>query len=189
MLSRFSRIWLCVTPWTIAHQTLLSMGFSRQEYWRPQIPTNAERPVSAWWLEGNRGRWRDWGQRTHTPQASLPPFLSLYYTQPEPVSGYNPNEALQSQAFLLMKGCVVLALARINHCQWVSLSLSTSLEPVFSNILWALSLPPRFPAGFLKGKQGKTSVLGGPDCSRYVWNKTWKLTGWSVRLGRHCRDG
>ena len=24
---------LFVTPWTVAHQTLLSMGFSRQEYW------------------------------------------------------------------------------------------------------------------------------------------------------------
>ena len=28
-----SPIWLLVTPWTAAHQTLLSMGFSRQEYW------------------------------------------------------------------------------------------------------------------------------------------------------------
>ena len=25
--------WLCVTPWTAAHQAPLSMGFSRQEYW------------------------------------------------------------------------------------------------------------------------------------------------------------
>jgi len=28
--------WLCptlVTPWIVAHQTLLSMGFPRQEYW------------------------------------------------------------------------------------------------------------------------------------------------------------
>ena len=24
---------LSVTPWTVAHQALLSMGFSRQEYW------------------------------------------------------------------------------------------------------------------------------------------------------------
>ena len=24
---------LFVTPWTVAHQALLSMGFSRQEYW------------------------------------------------------------------------------------------------------------------------------------------------------------
>ena len=29
----FSRIWLFVTPWTVAHQAPLSMGFSRQEYW------------------------------------------------------------------------------------------------------------------------------------------------------------
>jgi len=28
-----SRVWLCVTPWTVAHQAPLSMGFSRQEYW------------------------------------------------------------------------------------------------------------------------------------------------------------
>ena len=28
-----SRVWLCVIPWTIAHQVLLSMEFSRQEYW------------------------------------------------------------------------------------------------------------------------------------------------------------
>ena len=28
-----SRIWLFATPWTIAWPALLSMGFSRQEYW------------------------------------------------------------------------------------------------------------------------------------------------------------
>ena len=28
-----SVMWLFVTPWTVAHQDLLSMGFSRQEYW------------------------------------------------------------------------------------------------------------------------------------------------------------
>ena len=33
MLNRFSRVWLCVTPWTVAHQLPLSVGFSRQEYW------------------------------------------------------------------------------------------------------------------------------------------------------------
>ena len=33
MLSRFSRVRLFVTPWTVAHQAPLSMGFSRQEYW------------------------------------------------------------------------------------------------------------------------------------------------------------
>ena len=33
LLSRFSCVRLCVTPWTVACQAPLSMGFSRQEYW------------------------------------------------------------------------------------------------------------------------------------------------------------
>ena len=32
--SRFSYVQLFETPWTVAHQAPLSMGFSRQEYWR-----------------------------------------------------------------------------------------------------------------------------------------------------------
>ena len=33
LLSRFSRVWLCVTPETAAHQAPPSLGFSRQEHW------------------------------------------------------------------------------------------------------------------------------------------------------------
>ena len=33
VLSRFSQVWLFATPWTVALQAPLSMGFSRQEYW------------------------------------------------------------------------------------------------------------------------------------------------------------
>ena len=33
MLSCFGHVWLFATLWTVAHQTPLSMGFSRQEYW------------------------------------------------------------------------------------------------------------------------------------------------------------
>ena len=33
MLSHLSRVQLFVTPWTVAFQAPLSMGFSRQEYW------------------------------------------------------------------------------------------------------------------------------------------------------------
>ena len=32
LLSRFSRVRLCATPQTAAHQALLSLGFSRQEH-------------------------------------------------------------------------------------------------------------------------------------------------------------
>ena len=33
LLSHFSRVRLCGTPQTAAHQAPLSLGFSRQEYW------------------------------------------------------------------------------------------------------------------------------------------------------------
>ena len=33
LVARFNRVRLFLTPWTIAHQTPLSTGFSRQEYW------------------------------------------------------------------------------------------------------------------------------------------------------------
>ena len=33
LLSRFSRVQLCATPWTAAYQASPSMGFSRQEHW------------------------------------------------------------------------------------------------------------------------------------------------------------
>ena len=32
-LSHFSHVQVCATLWTLAHQSPLSMGFSRQEYW------------------------------------------------------------------------------------------------------------------------------------------------------------
>ena len=40
VLSHFSHVRLFVTPWTIACQASLSMGFSRQEYWSglPWLP-------------------------------------------------------------------------------------------------------------------------------------------------------
>ena len=33
MCYRFSRVRLCATPWTVAHQAPPSLGFSRQEHW------------------------------------------------------------------------------------------------------------------------------------------------------------
>ena len=41
MLNRFSHVRLLATPWTVAHQLPLSMGFSRQEYCKEmQIKTS-----------------------------------------------------------------------------------------------------------------------------------------------------
>ena len=40
-----SRVRLFVTPWTVAHQAPLSMGFSRQEYWSG-LPSPSPEDVS-----------------------------------------------------------------------------------------------------------------------------------------------
>ena len=45
LLSRFSRVQLFATLWTIAHKAPLSIGFSRQEYWSGlPCPTPADLP-------------------------------------------------------------------------------------------------------------------------------------------------
>ena len=43
MLSLFSHVQLLATLWTVAGQTSLSIGFSRQEYWSglPCVPSEA----------------------------------------------------------------------------------------------------------------------------------------------------
>ena len=40
MLSCFSCVQLFVTPWTVACQAPLSMGFSRQEYWSTGVDSH-----------------------------------------------------------------------------------------------------------------------------------------------------
>ena len=55
VLSRFSHVQLLVTPWTVALQVPLSMGFSRQEYWSGLLcPSPGDLPdpgIKIWCLE------------------------------------------------------------------------------------------------------------------------------------------
>ena len=48
LLSRFSRVQLCATPETAAHQAPLSLGFSRQEHWSG-VPFPSPMHESAKW--------------------------------------------------------------------------------------------------------------------------------------------
>ena len=49
MLSHLSRVWLCATLWTAAHQAPPSTGFSRQECWSgPPFPS-----PNVWWGTNN----------------------------------------------------------------------------------------------------------------------------------------
>ena len=46
-----SHVWLFATPWTVAHQAPVSMGFSRQEYWSGlPFPTPGD-PPQGWNLD------------------------------------------------------------------------------------------------------------------------------------------
>ena len=49
LLSRFSRVRLCATPWTAAHQASPSLGFSRQEHWSG-LPFPSPMHESGKWL-------------------------------------------------------------------------------------------------------------------------------------------
>ena len=48
LLSHFSRVQLCATPWTAAYQASPSMGFSRQEHWSG-LPLPSPRHESGKW--------------------------------------------------------------------------------------------------------------------------------------------
>ena len=59
-----SRIRLLVTPWTVAYQAPLSMGFSRQEYWSElPLPSPFQR-LKKGKLEGER-MWSGEGKKTN----------------------------------------------------------------------------------------------------------------------------
>ena len=52
VLNNFNNLQLFATVWTVTHQALLSMGFSRQEYWSGlpcppsgDLPTTGTEPV------------------------------------------------------------------------------------------------------------------------------------------------
>ena len=60
MFSHLSRIQLFVTPWTVARQAPLFMGFSRQEYWSELLalyqgifPTQGLNPCLLLWQMGS----------------------------------------------------------------------------------------------------------------------------------------
>ena len=57
VLSHFSHVGLFVTLWIVAHQALLYMGFSRQEYWSGllcptpgDLPDSGMEPASHMWV-------------------------------------------------------------------------------------------------------------------------------------------
>ena len=89
LLFSVSRVQLFATPWTVACQPPLSMGFSRQEYWGglpfpfPQeLPDSGIKPVSPAWqadslpLTHLRNQW-GWGKLKPDPSPKGLQFLQF----------------------------------------------------------------------------------------------------------------
>ena len=85
LLSCFSRVWLCATPQTAAHQAPPSLGFSRQEYWS-EVPLPSTSQVFFLW------QWTPWTvnklQKSRCGLCQLErgwnkvfPFKDRHYTQ------------------------------------------------------------------------------------------------------------
>ena len=79
VLSHLNCVWFFVTPWTVACQTSLSMGFSRQEYW-------------SWWPYPHPGHLSDPGLEpsslTSSAQWLLNDSIAILWRSGE--EGWNP---------------------------------------------------------------------------------------------------
>ena len=71
LLSHFSRVWLCATPQTSAHQAPPSLGFSRQEHW-------SGLPFPSPMHESEKWKW----SRSVVPDSSWPHGLIVAYQAP-----------------------------------------------------------------------------------------------------------
>ena len=81
LLSRFSRVWLCATPQTAAHQAPLSLGFSRQEHW-------SGLPFPSPMQESKKRKWSHWGvSNSPRPHGLQPTRLLRPWDLPDKSTG------------------------------------------------------------------------------------------------------
>ena len=77
-LTLFSPVRLFATPWTVAHQAALSMGFSRQEYWsRLPCPPLGNLPNPG--MEPRSPAWQVDSLPSEPPGKPLDTMLFLYF--------------------------------------------------------------------------------------------------------------
>ena len=144
LLSRFSRVWLCATPETAAHQAPLSLGFSRQEHW-------SGLPVPSPVHESEKWKWSHSvmsdPQRPHRlqPTRLLRPWdfqagvlewvaiafskTALYHTLKEKLTNLTPDWCL-----------FILTLADA-ACSLTSCLQTDSPNPVQGSSWWAAKIP------------------------------------------------
>ena len=117
LLSRFSRVWLCATPKTAAHQAPPSLGFSRQEHW-------SGLPFPSPMHDSEKWKWcRSVVSESSRPHGLQPTRLLHPWDCPGKSTGVGCHRLLQKQNRDILKGpeirCKhVLGMSRL--LQWVT---------------------------------------------------------------------
>ena len=139
LLSRFSRVRLCTTPSTAAHQAPQSLGFSRQEHWSgfPFPSTMHEK-----WKVKVKSFSRVWLLATPwTAAYQAPPSMGFsrqeYWSGvplPSPIIGYtwpllhSPSPSVKNQTFIEH---LYAALLEVGISKWIRQTRhSRSLHPI-----------------------------------------------------------
>ena len=164
LLSLFSRVWVCATPQTAAHQDPLSLAFSRQDYWsRFPFPS----PMHACMLSHFSRVQLCATLWTAVHQASL----SMWFSRQEYWSGLpfpSPIHACMLSRFSHVWLCTTI---------WTA-ALQAPLSTGFSRQEYRSGLSFPSPTGQL-GSEESTQVLGSSPklhvtfvliLMRYTWN-------------------
>ena len=126
MLSRFSRVRLSTTLWTVACQAPLSMGFSRQECWTGLLcppPRGLPEPgVKPWSLVlasrffTTSTTWKVWNMNLGVPWHEYPCFW-LYWLRVMTYSGFlNFLTERQPEKYFYYKPFLITVFLKRNNC-------------------------------------------------------------------------
>ena len=155
MLSHFSHVQLFVTPWTVAHQTPLSMGFSMQEYWSG-VPCPApgnkldHYTIILASVQFSRSVMSD-SLRPHQSQHTRPPC-------PSPTPGVYSNSCPSSQ--------------------WCHPVISSSVIP-FSSFPQSLPASRSFPMSQLFAWGGQSIGVSASTSVLPMNTQDWSPLGWT----------
>ena len=120
LLSRFSCVRLCATPWTSAHQALPSLGFSRQEHWYG-LPFPSPMPESEKW------KWSHSVMSDSLRPHGLQPTRLLH---PWDFLGKSTGVGLNSAKITSVEYCLLETLLN-HHIPWLPSYLPTALLGFF----------------------------------------------------------
>ena len=101
LLSHFSRVRLCATPKTAAHQAPLCLGFSRQEHW-------SELPFPSPVLESEKWKWSYWVvSNSQRPHGLQPTRLLRSWDFPGKSAGVGCHSDRLICAVVVLGGCIL----------------------------------------------------------------------------------